>query len=200
MSKLQIELASRYVLFVALSEDRIAAFLPTLPPLMDQKSHNYNDYLDGFEHAVLGDYAMDPDKYVGEIFIYHVNGIYHFTALTPMLVSCWKKGSILVIPYCPQEGLLDELSYGKNISVMTKNEAFRVDPKAIEDTGAHVENPSLDLTHVSIEELSRVQEMLENDDTDMAIDLSETDGIVSADDDDDDELMKKYKALMDGSD
>jgi hypothetical protein len=118
---LEVNIASRYVYFIALSDDRIGALLPTLPPLKDTTSHLYREYLNGFQHAVLQDNAKDPDGYVGALTIYHTHGKYSFTAMTPMLESCWRKKQIALFPYCPQEGLLNEDVLGVTIPVYTKN-------------------------------------------------------------------------------
>lgn len=112
-----VELSPKFVLFSPLDDERIVLMLPILPPLIEFNDPSYKSFVSDFEHIQINNIDCDDSNLVGQMTVYHQKLIFKFEALSPFIDACTNAKRVVIVPYCPEEGIPDQDVFGGEIEV-----------------------------------------------------------------------------------
>ena len=112
-----VELSPKYVLFSPLDDERIVLMLPILPPLIVFNDPAYKAFVSDFEHVLVNHIEGDDSNLVGQMTVYHKQLLFKFEALSPFMDACLNVSKVVIVPYCPEEGVPDQDVFGGEVSV-----------------------------------------------------------------------------------
>lgn len=116
-SRNTVELSPKYVLFSPLDDERIVLMLPILPPLIVFNDPSYKAFVSNFEYVSINSIEGDDANLVGNMVVYHSTLLFKFEALSPFIDACTNAKKVVIVPYCPEEGIPDQDVFGGEIEV-----------------------------------------------------------------------------------
>ena len=119
-SKTVVELSPKYVLFSPLDDERIVLMLPILPQLIVFNDPAYKAFVSDFEQLFIDTITGEDSNLVGVMSVHHKQLIFKFEALSPFIDACTNVKKVVIVPYCPEEGIPDQDVFGGEIEVISK--------------------------------------------------------------------------------